>query len=452
MNEKKMNFPNRKSNKLDNISNMEASFTLSQALTEASRCLLCYDAPCSQGCPADTDPGTFIRKFRLKNTKGAIRTIKENNIFGGVCGVVCPTEKLCQEACSATEIEKPIEIGKLQRFLVEHGWETGFNPLEKVPLKKEKVAIVGSGPAGLSCAAELAKAGFRVTVFEAREKVGGVLRYGVPEFRLSSEFLDREIEDITNLGVKIKCNSRILSKGVDNLLKNGFDAIFIATGLWNAYKLNIPGSDLKNVSDATAFLETARSKNRYRLTRLVNNNNIAVIGGGSVAMDIANTCKVLGAEKVYCICLESLAELPAAKTDLEMARDNFVIIKPQSQVTKILGNNDHVSGIKGIETEWVKPNLFIPSNAKIVPGTEFNLKVNAVVMAIGSGPDIGTADLSSTIKYKNNYLIKIKKDGVSTADKDIYAGGDIVRGPALVVNAVADGKKAAKNIIKRFNK
>ena len=448
---KKMKFSNRKSNKLENISNMEASFTIFQALTEASRCLLCYDAPCSQSCPADTDPGTFIRKFRLKNTKGAIRTIKENNIFGGVCGVVCPTEKLCQEACSATEIDKPIEIGKLQRFLVEHGWETGFKPLESVPLRKEKIAVVGSGPAGLSCAAELSKAGFKVTVFEAREKVGGVLRYGVPEFRLSSEFLDREIEDVTNLGVKIKCNSRISSGGVDNLLKKGFDAIFIATGLWKAYKLNIPGSDLKNVTDATAFLETARSKNRYLITRLVKNNNVAVIGGGSVAMDVANTCKVLGAEKVYCICLESFAEIPAAKADLEMARDNFIIIKPQSQVTEILGNNNNVVGVKGTETDWIKPNLFIPSNAKKVPGTEFNLKVNAVVMAIGSGPDSGTVDLCSTIRYKKNYLIKIKKDGVSTFDKDIFAGGDIVRGPALVVEAVADGKKAAKKIIKRFS-
>jgi dihydropyrimidine dehydrogenase (NAD+) subunit PreT len=446
-----MNFSTRKSNKLDNLFDMEAPFTISQALTEASRCLLCYDAPCSRSCPADTDPGTFIRKFCLKNTKGAIRTIKENNILGGVCGVVCPTEKLCQEACSATEIAKPIEIGKLQRFLVEHGWDISFNPLERVPLRNKKVAIVGSGPAGLSCAGELAKTGFQVTVFEAREKVGGVLRYGVPEFRLNGEFLDREIKDITNLGVKIKCNSRITSGGVDNLLKKGFDAIFIATGLWNAYKLNIPGSNLTNVTDATAFLESARSKNRHLTTRLVKNNNVAVIGGGSVAMDVANTCKVLGAKKVYCICIESFAEIPAAKADLEMARDNFVIIKPQSQVTKILGNNGKVAGIKGTETDWIKPNLFIPSNAREVPGTEFNLKVKAVVMAIGSGSDAKVTDLCSSIRYKKNYLINIKKDGVSTADKAIFAGGDIVRGPALVVEAVADGKKAAKKIIEQLS-
>jgi dihydropyrimidine dehydrogenase (NAD+) subunit PreT len=451
INEGKMTFSTRKSNKLDNITNMEAPYTMSQALREASRCILCYDAPCSKSCPADTDPGTFIRKFRLQNTKGAIRTIKENNILGGVCGVVCPTEKLCQEACSATEIDTPIEIGKLQRFLVEHGWETGFNPLTRNPRRKEKIAIIGSGPAGLSCAAELGKTGFQVTVFEARENAGGVLRYGVPEFRLNGEFLDREIVDITNLGVNIKCNTRITSGGVNNLLETGFDAIFIATGLWNAYKLNIPGSNLKNVFDAATFLETVRGKNRSLISKLVKGNNVAIIGGGSVAMDVANSSKVLGANKVYCLCLESLKEIPAAKADLEMARDNFVIIKPQSQVTKISGNNGCVNGISGTETEWIQPNLLIPSNAKAVPGTEFNLKVDVVVMAIGSGPDSGTIDLCTTIGYKNNYLIKTKKDGVSTADRNVYAGGDIVRGSALVVDAVADGKKAALKIIKQFS-
>ncbi|MCG2677365.1 NAD(P)-binding protein, partial [bacterium] len=219
----------RKTNKLENILDMEKGFDLSQAIIEASRCLLCHDAPCSQECPAENDPATFIRKLRFRDIKGAVRTIKENNILGGICGIVCPNEKLCQKACSATEIDRPIEIGKLQRFLVEYGWETGFKPFEKIPTTKAKVATVGSGPAGLSCAAELARAGFDVTVFESREKPGGVLRYGVPEFRLNSEFLDREIEDVKELGVKIKCKSRIGAKGVDNLIKKGFKAVFIAT-------------------------------------------------------------------------------------------------------------------------------------------------------------------------------------------------------------------------------
>lgn len=426
---------------------MGAGFTPAQAFAEADRCLLCFDAPCSRECPADTDPGTFIRKLYLRNIKGAIRTIKENNILGGACGAVCPTEKLCQKACSATEIDRPIEIGKLQRFLVEYGWKTGFNPLEKVPAKKAKVAIIGSGPAGLSCGAELAKAGFNVTIFESKEKPGGVFRYGVPEFRLTGKFLDREIEDVTMLGVKIKCKSRIGAKGVAGLVKKGFKAVFIATGIWNPYKLRIPGSDLENVTTATEFLESVRNGNKRKVTAMVKNKNIAVIGGGSVAMDVANTCKGLGAKKVYCICLESLAEIPAAKADLEMARDNFVIIKPQCLVTRIIGEKGRVAGIKGTETEWVKPNLFIPSNAREIPGTEFNLKVGAVVMAVGSGPDSGTRNLCPKIKYKKNNLINTKKDGVTTAGKKIFAGGDIVRGPALAAQAVVDGKEAAKKII-----
>ncbi|MFH1957826.1 MAG: FAD-dependent oxidoreductase [bacterium] len=430
---------------------MKPNLTLAQAFTEAQRCLLCHDAPCSKECPADTDPGTFIRKLHLRNIKGAIRTIKENNILGGVCGVVCPTEKTCQKACSATEIDRPVEIGKLQRFLIEYGWETGFKPLKTETGKKSEVAIIGSGPAGLSCGAELAKAGFKVTIFEEKKEPGGVLRYGIPEFRLNSKFLDREIKDIKMLGVKIKCNSKIGTNGVNNLRKKGFKAVFIATGLWNPYKIRIPGSGLKNVITATEFLESIRNGNRKKITSMVKNKNVAVIGGGSVAMDVANSCKELGSRKVYCICLEGLAEIPASKDDLETARDNFVIIKPQSQVKGIVGDGGSVAGIKGTETEWVKPDLFIPSNIKEVSGTEFNLKVKAVVMAIGSGPAPGIKNLCPGIKYKSNNLINAKKDGVSTTDKNIFAGGDIVRGPALVAEAVHDGKEAAKKIIKCLN-
>ncbi|MCK4648096.1 FAD-dependent oxidoreductase, partial [bacterium] len=179
---------------------------------------------------------------------------------------------------------------------------------------------------------------------------------------------------------------------------------------------------------------------------------MAIIGGGSVAMDVANTCKGLGAKKVYCICLESLAEIPAARDDLEMARDNFVIIKPQCQVTEIIEKRGRVAGVKGNETKWVKPNLFIPSNVRPVSGTEFDLKVNVVVMAIGSGPEAGTRDLSSQIKYKRNNLINTKRDGISTVHKKIFAGGDIVRGAALVVDAVTDGKEAAKKITGSLSK
>jgi len=442
----------RKGKKIENLTDMEVGYTLSQAIAEASRCLLCYDAPCSTSCPAGTDPGTFIRKLHLRNIKGAIRTIKNNNVMGCVCGVTCPTERLCQEACSATELDRPIDIGKLQRFLVEHGWETGFKPLKKEKKKKEKVAVVGSGPAGLSCAAELAKAGYQVTIFEAKEKPGGVLRYGVPEFRLNHEIVDREIKDITDLGVKIKCSTRIGKGGPCKLVKKGFGAVFVGTGLWYPYRLNIPGSDLANVTTATEFLEANRTGKRRKIKKMVQGKNVAIIGGGSVAMDVANLCKALGADRVYSICLEGLAEIPADKEDLDMALENYIIIKPQCQVTEILGEKGKVVGVKGTETQWVKPGVYVPANARTVPGTDYRLNVSAVVMAIGSGAAPETSELCPKVKCMKNNLIKTKKDGVSTGAEKVFAGGDIVRGPALIVDAVKDGKEAAARIIKMLSK
>ncbi|MEJ2098154.1 MAG: FAD-dependent oxidoreductase, partial [Deltaproteobacteria bacterium] len=204
----------------NHFEHMKEGFSLGQAMAETDRCLLCHDAPCSKACPADTDPALFIRKFHLKNITGAIRTIKENNILGGACGVLCPTARLCEAECSATGIDRPIQIGKIQRFLVEHAWETGFNPLQKADSRPEKIAVVGSGPAGLSCAAELAKAGMQVTVFEARPEPGGVLRYGVVPYRFDLAFLENELKDIKKLGVEFKCNAPIAGpRAAENLLE-----------------------------------------------------------------------------------------------------------------------------------------------------------------------------------------------------------------------------------------
>lgn len=436
----------RKSKKLENIKEMEVCYTLNQAIDEAARCLLCHDAPCSKDCPAGTDPGTFIRKLRFRNIKGAIRTIKENNILGGVCGVVCPVEQLCQKGCSATDLEKPIEIGRLQRFLVEHGWTLGFDPLEKEKENNIKVAIIGAGPAGLSCGAELAKKGFDVTIFEAKEKAGGVLRYGVPEFRLSSEFLERELEDVKKLGVKIKCNRKIKKEEANKLFKDGFKAIFVATGIWKPIKLDIPGSDLKNVLTATEFLEEAR-ENTEKIRKIVEGKNIAIVGGGSVAMDVSTTSKALNANKVYIIYRRSVREMPASRDDLEMALENYVIIRPQSVVTELTGENGKVTGLKGIETDWDKPGIFTADNLKEVPGTEFNLKIGVFVWAIGTDPEEEIKEITPTVEHTKKGLLRTKEDGVSTSDKRIFAGGDIVRGAGMVVKSVGDGKEAAKKII-----
>jgi NADPH-dependent glutamate synthase beta subunit-like oxidoreductase len=423
------------------IDRMEVGYTMSQAVAEAARCLLCHDPPCSKGCPAGTDPGTFIWKLRMRNVKGAIRTIKENNILGAVCGVACPVERLCQKGCSAAGLDRPIEIGKLQRFLVEHAWACGFDPLERGAPRRERVAIVGSGPAGLACAAALARAGVQATIFESRERAGGVLRYGVPRFRLHDELLDRELEDVKKLGVELKLGVRV--READELFKKRFDAVFVAPGLWQPRRLRIPGAELRNVATATELLGAARV-DAASVQRVVRRKNVAVIGGGSVAMDVANTCKALGAGRVYCICLEGPAEIPADRADLELALANGVVIKPHAQVTELLGKGDRVVGLRGNETEWVEPGSLLPSNARAVPGTEFGLKVELVVFAIGSSSEAENRTLAPA---KKDGLFKVKRDGVSTTNPRLFAGGDATRGPALIVDAIADGKAAAGRIL-----
>jgi len=246
----------------DKFKHMRKGFGLAQAIAEADRCLLCHDAPCSEGCPADTQPGEFIRKLRFKNITGAIRTIKKNNILGGACGVLCPTHRLCEEKCSAMfksqnrpeGADRPIQIGMIQRFLVEHSWERGFKVFEKAEPRKEKIAVVGSGPAGLSCAAELAKDGYQVTVFEARPEPGGVLRYGVVSYRFDINFLEHEMQDIKALGIDFQCNSPIQGeKGAEKLLKDGFDAVFLGPGLWDAATIKAQGQKIDGLFSSVDF-------------------------------------------------------------------------------------------------------------------------------------------------------------------------------------------------------
>jgi NADPH-dependent glutamate synthase beta subunit-like oxidoreductase len=419
-------------------------YSLELAIAEADRCLLCHDAPCSKGCPAGTDPGAFIRKLRLKSIKGAIRTIKTNNILGGVCGVACPVERLCEKECSMCGIDRAIEIGKLQRFLVEHGWATGFNPLAKGAPKKAKIAIVGSGPAGLSCAAQLAQLGYDVTVFEAKKKLGGVIRHGVPAFRLSDGFVDRELKDLAALGVAFKPATEV--KGpIPALLKKGFKAVFVATGLGAAYRLPLPGANLKGVTTSADFLCDARTS-PAKAAKLVKGKNVLIVGGGSVAMDVAETAKTLKAKKVYCVALEAMTELPSTKVDLDAAITSGVIIRPQTRITEIVGKGGAVAGVKGTETEWIKPGLLVPSNAREATGTDFSLKVEAVIFAIGSGASPALAAQLPKVKLSKRGLIEVNKKTMATSVKGVYAGGDVVRGAALIVDAVADGKTAATAI------
>ena len=417
------------------------ALSLQRAVDEAQRCLLCHDAPCSQGCPGGTDPAKFIRQIRFYNFKGAARTVLGNNPLGGACAYVCPTD----ETCVRSGIDRPIDIDGLQAFAVEYGREHGVKAMEAGARRPHKVAVVGAGPAGLTAAARLAMYGYPVTVFEARKELGGMLRYGVPESRLDSAKLDADLAEIKALGVEFKTEHLIESEdGAAKLLADGFKAIFVAPGLWKPATLKLDGIELDGVGDALSFLEECRT-DTAKARALVKDKNVAVIGGGSVAMDVARCARELGAGRIYAIALESMTELPAQADELGDALKDGVVIKPQCQVTRIIGEGGKVAFLEGHETEWIEPGKLVPQNARPIEGTHFKLKVGAVIQAIGQRPTDAVGKVLTSAK-KQGALVEANAETQATSVAGVFAGGDLVRGAGTVVAAVGDGKRAADAI------
>lgn len=433
---------------LENIRMMEKGFSLSQAVTEADRCLLCVDAPCSRGCPADTDPGTFIRKLRLKNITGAIRTIKKNNILGGACGVLCPTARLCEKECSATGIGRVIEIGKIQRALIEHSWERGIKVLEKGKAREQKVAVVGSGPAGLSCAAELVKEGFQVTVFEARSEIGGVIRYGVPAYRFDNDFLKHELDDIEELGVAFKKNSPVEGKnGAEKLLSEGFNALFLSPGLWGAVELKEDAAGIKGLYSSVDFLAAFREERFAELGNALTGKRVAVIGGGSVAMDCAESAQKLGAADVYLVYRRSFSQMPAEEDErIDVLGSGVHFLLLNQPVDFATDNRKTLTGLKLVRTRLGDKDESGRRRPVEIPGSEWLLYIDVVVEAIGNKAVDDSPEWYPQVKVDRRKLIEVNPESGETSVKGIFAGGDIVRGPALVVEAVQDGKKAAAAI------
>jgi NADPH-dependent glutamate synthase beta subunit-like oxidoreductase len=425
---------------------MKDAYDFSRALAEADRCLLCHDAPCSKGCPANTDPGRFIKKFKLQNIKGAIRTIKENNILGGACGILCPTARLCEKECAARLLDRPIEIGKIQEFLVRHGRDIGFKVFEKPESTKEPVAVIGSGPAGLSCGAELAKRGYPVTIFERMAEPGGVLRYGVPAYRFSKTYLKGELEDIIDLGVKFECSHPIKKTGAaEELLTKGFEAVFIATGLWDA--VSIFEDKPVGVYNSVAFLSSPHTDLAESVKNQVNGKRVAVIGGGSVAMDCAGYAQLLGASDVYLIYRRSFNQMPAEADErletLESDVHFLILNQPKAYVTDSSGQ---VTGITLTRTQ-LSPAKGDERRVPVeVQNSQWTLDIDLVVEAIGNKAFDNSDKVYPGVDTDDKNLIRASLDDCKTSKQGIFAGGDIVRGPSLVVNAVQDGKTAAGNI------
>lgn len=382
-------------------------FNYRLAMEEASRCLLCEDAPCSKGCPAGTDPAKFIRSLRFKNIKGAAETIRENNPLGGSCAWVCPYDRMCEEECSRCGIDKPIQIGKIQRYLVEEEQAMSAKFVGAGKKIGKKVALIGAGPASLACARELAIAGVDTTIFEKQAKAGGVLRYGITPTRLPDRVVDFDIELIKELGVKFEFGKEIKFEDIEKL-KNDYDAVFVGVGLWDSKKVNIEGSELKGVESAIDFLFKARTGEIKELPK-----RVVVIGGGDVAMDCATTARQLGSEKA-CICYRrSIEEAPANIDEISFVREMGIPIYTGFAPEKICGENDRVTGLvaKGMKDD-----------------NEMTLKADMVIFAIGQ---------EQVEEYKD-----------FVAGDRVFSGGDALHGVGItVVESVCEGKEAAYQIL-----
>jgi len=383
---------------------MDSIFTPLLAIEEAARCLLCHDAPCSKACPAQTDPAKFIRSLRFRNLMGAVETIRENNPLGGICARVCPTEKYCEGACSRCGIDRPIQIAKLQAYLTEYEKTVGMNVLKKVEIDKEKVAIIGGGPAGIVAAAALASKGYDVTVFEKREKCGGWMTYGIPELRLATKVVESEIAMTRNLGVQFVNNCEF---------GKGFKAILFATGYSEPKTLPMFERSTK-VQTAVEFLGQAKQGSIKNIEK-----DILIIGGGDVAMDVAMTAKGLGSENIKVVAIETLAEFPASKKELEHARSNNISI---------------FDGFKPVNFDG-KTVVF----ESLVDATKIEIEPSKIILAIGQKDGIAKHLSEITKNDKGN----IATNEYQTNLEGVFAAGDIIEGDKTVVYAIKTGKEAA---------
>jgi len=389
----------------------EVGFTPRLVMEEASRCLLCHDAPCSSSCPAGTDPAKFIRSVRFKNVKGAAETVRINNILGAICARVCPTERYCQQGCSRSGIDKPIDIGRIQRYITDFEDATKMNILEVKPFNGKTVAVVGSGPSGLATAGYLAMDGYKVTIYERNVKAGGYLRYGIPEYRLPNAVVDKEIKRIQKLGVEIVCNHEITDL---EDLKKRYDAVVLAIGHSKGKILPLFAGK-RFVKVAVDFLkDVKRRKGEIKVPE-----NVLVIGGGDVAMDTVTTLKLLGVKQVTDVVYETFEEFKASKKELEGAQKEGVTIIDGYVPVALSG-----------KTVKFK-HRYIQSELKI--------KADLIILAVGQYTEAGLFDLevSKTQEVKeNDNLIK----------DNLFAAGDIAHGEKTVVYAVRSGKEVAYRV------
>ncbi len=435
-----------------NFDEVALGYTEEQAIDEAKRCLNCKNKPCMGGCPVQIDIPSFIAKVAEGDFQGAYDVIYKSSSLPAVCGRVCPQERQCEKLCVRGIKGEPVAIGRIERFVADWYMKNGSRETSRtVPENGKKVAVIGSGPSGLTCAGDLAKMGYSVTIYEALHVAGGVLVYGIPEFRLPKDIVQKEIENLKALGVEVVTNVVIgKTMTIDELFEMGFDAVFIGSGAGLPRFMNIPGENLNGVYSANEFLTRTNLMKAYKedaQTPIMRAKKVAVVGGGNVAMDAARCAKRLGAEETYIVYRRSMEEMPARREEVEHAEEEGIVFLTLNNPVEIIGGeNNFVSGIKCVKMELGEPDDSGRRSPVAVENSEYVIDVDAVVMAIGTSPNPLIRSTTEGLETDRRGCIVVKDNSGLTSRVGVYAGGDAVTGAATVILAMGAGKSSAKAI------
>ena len=436
--------------RIHNFREVPLGYTPELAMREAERCLQCKNPQCVKGCPVEVDIPGFIRLIREGDFLGAARKIKETNNLPAICGRVCPQETQCEKLCVLGRRYEPVAIGRLERFAADYEREHGYDPPALPPSTGKKVAVVGSGPSGLTAAADLAKMGHKVVIFEGLHVPGGVLVYGIPEFRLPKSIVQAEVDFVRSLGVEIRTNWVIGKiRTVDELLEE-YDAVYIATGAGAPTFMGIPGENLNGVYSANEYLTRVNLMKAYQFpeadTPVRRGRKVAVIGGGNVAMDAARTARRLGAD-VTVIYRRSRAEMPARLEEVHHAEEEGVNFQFLTNPVRYIGNDDGwVVAAECIRMELGEPDSSGRRRPVPVPGSEFTIEVDQVIVAIGTHANPLVPSTTRDLKLNERGYIVVDPETGATSREGVFAGGDIVTGAATVIEAMGAGKRAARAI------
>jgi len=439
-----------------NYNEVALGYTDEMAVQEANRCIQCPKRPCIDGCPVNVDIPEFIKEIRDNNMPGAVKILKSKNALPGICGRVCPQETQCESLCTLGKKGAPIAIGRLERYVAD--WERtksteSSSPGDDLPAATgKKVAVIGSGPAGLTCAADLAKMGHRVTVFEALHVAGGVLMYGIPEFRLPKAIVQAEVDYVKSLGVDVRLDS-VMGKlaTVDELLSDSYDAIFLGTGAGLPMFMEIPGENLNGIYSANEFLTRVNLMKAYLFpeydTPIKVGKKVAVIGGGNVAMDSARCALRLGADEVYIIYRRSRTELPARHEEVENAEEEGIVFKMLTNPKQFIGDdNGWVKAVECYEMELGEPDDSGRRRPIVKPDSEFIMDVDVVIVALGTTPNPLIPSTTEGLETTRKGTVVADNETGKTVKDKVWAGGDLVTGAATVISAMGAGKRAAASI------